>query len=85
MHQSVSGPGPFIGKVPSGQASQASGTRGSDPRGFVWRPQEWCGLRTMDCQVTSSFAQILALLSVTLGKLLHSLCFRHFICKMGIV
>ena len=25
----------------------------------------------MDCQVTSSFAQILALLSVTLGKLLY--------------
>lgn len=62
---------PFIGKVPSGQASQASGARGSDPRGFVWGPQEWCGLRIMDCQVTSSFAQILALLSVTLGKLLY--------------
>lgn len=71
MHHSVSGPGPFIGKVPSGQASQASGTRGSDPRGFVWGPQEWCGVRTMDFQLTSSFAQILTLLSMTLGKLLH--------------
>lgn len=34
------------------QHCQLQGARGSDPRGFMWRPYIWHGVKTVDGQVT---------------------------------